>query len=89
MAPPLIQLKDIAPQSELWGATMEVAQQIAGNAPLAIAAARITIAEVLKDPAKRDMKAIHDIGTICMDSEDFKEGRTAFMAKRKPVFKGK
>lgn len=79
----------IVPEAELWGAVMEIAQQIAGNAPLAIAAARITIAEVLKDPAKRDMKAIADIGTQCMDSEDFKEGRTAFMAKRKPQFKGK
>lgn len=79
----------MVPEAELWGATMEIAQQIAGNAPLAVAAARVTIAEIMKDASKRDMKAINDIDTKCMDSEDFKEGRTAFMAKRKPVFKGK
>lgn len=79
----------LVPEAGLWNATMEIAKQIAENAPLAIQAAKITIAEILKDPDQRDMKAIADIGTKCMDSEDFKEGRTAFMAKRKPVFKGK
>ena len=77
------------PDGELWGATMDVARTISGNAPLAIQAAKITIAQVLKDPDKRDMEAIKTIGNACMDSEDFKEGRTAFMEKRKPRFKGK
>src|SRR5215467_5930612 len=75
--------------AQLWNATMEVARTISGNAPLAIQAAKITIAQVLKDPDKRDMEAIKAIGNACMDSEDFKEGRTAFMEKRKPRFKGK
>jgi len=77
------------PDSELWETTMEVARTISGNAPLAIQAAKITIAEVLKDESKRDMEAIKKIGTVCMDSEDFREGRTAFMEKRKPIFKGR
>ena len=51
--------------------------------------AKITIAQVLKDPDQRDMAAIKAIGTACMDSEDFREGRRAFMDKRKPRFTGR
>ena len=79
----------VVPDAELWNATSEIARTISGNAPLAIKAAKITIAQVLKDPDKRDMDAIKAIGSACMDSEDFREGRQAFMAKRKPQFKGK
>jgi len=79
----------VVPDAELWDATMEIARTISGNAPLAIKAAKITIAQVLKDPADRDMSAIKQIGTDCMDSEDFREGRRAFMEKRKPQFRGR
>jgi enoyl-CoA hydratase/carnithine racemase len=79
----------VLPDAQLWDATMEIARTISGNAPLAIKAAKITIAQVLKDPDKRDMDAIKQIGSDCMDSEDFREGRRAFMEKRKPQFRGR
>ena len=40
----------VVPDTELWDATMDIARTISGNAPLAIQAAKITIAQVLKDP---------------------------------------
>ena len=79
----------VLPDAQLWDATMEIARTISGNAPLAIKAAKITIAQVIKDPDKRDMNAIKQVGTDCMDSADFREGRQAFMEKRKPKFTGK
>ena len=82
-------IERVLPDTELWGATMEIARTISGNAPLAIKAAKLTIAQVLKDAGDRDMEAVKAIGTACMDSEDFREGRQAFMEKRKPQFKGR
>ncbi|WP_028135137.1 enoyl-CoA hydratase [Bradyrhizobium japonicum] len=77
------------PIDELWGETMAIAHAISENAPLAIKAAKITIAQVLKDEGQRDMDAIKAIGHACMDSADFREGRQAFMEKRKPRFQGR
>ena len=74
---------------KLWDETIEIARTISNNAPLSIKASKITIAQVLKDKDDRDMAAVKAIATACMDSEDFREGRQAFMEKRKPKFKGK
>jgi enoyl-CoA hydratase len=79
----------VVPASDLMASVQEIAHTIAGNAPLAITAAKLTIAEILKDAEDRDMEAIKAIGTRCMDSEDFREGRRAFMDKRKPTFVGR
>ena len=74
---------------ELNQAVLDVARRIADNAPLSIAASKLTINEVLKDKEDRDMEAIRRASATCFDSADYKEGRTAFMEKRRPRFQGR
>ena len=77
------------PEEELNDAVLDVARTIADNAPLSVAASKLTINEMLKDESKRDMAAIKRMGEICFNSADYREGRTAFMEKRQPRWQGR
>jgi enoyl-CoA hydratase len=68
---------------------LDMARTIADNAPLSVAASKLTIREMVKDESQRDMEAIKRMGEICFNSADYKEGRTAFMEKRPPRFVGR
>ena len=81
-------INECVPVEDLDRATMDLAQAIAENAPLSIRASKLTINEMLKDESVRNMAAIKEIGEICFNSADYKEGRTAFMEKRRPKFTG-
>ena len=45
--------------------------------------------EALRDPEKRRLAEVEAAVAACFDSADFKEGRTAFMEKRTPAFRGR
>lgn len=79
----------VVPVEALQATVDEVTGMIADNAPLTVAAAKRTIGEIVKDPDQRDVEACRRMVQACFDSDDYIEGRTAFMEKRKPVFKGR
>ena len=60
---------------------------LADNAPLSIKAHKVILGELSKK--QPDMSKVDAWAEKCFDSADYKEGRTAFMEKRKPVWQGK
>jgi enoyl-CoA hydratase/carnithine racemase len=78
----------LVPGGEIEATVRALAAGIAANAPLTLRATKEMIRRVL---AKRRLAAGADADMVemCYTSEDFREGVTAFLAKRKPVWTGR
>jgi len=79
----------VQPAAELEAFVESYAQTLARNAPLSILAAKRVIDEYVKDSDRRDNALAERVVADCFASQDYVEGRHAFMEKRKPVFSGK
>lgn len=77
----------VVPDAELPGLVREVGETLAANAPLTIAAAKSAINTLIA--AQGDFTAARAMIDACMGSDDYAEGRRAFMEKRAPRFTGR
>jgi enoyl-CoA hydratase/carnithine racemase len=79
----------VAAVDQLLVLLAEYTGSIGENAPLTLFAAKQIVGEILKPSPELDAARCRELILACFESEDYAEGRRAFMEKRKPVFKGR
>ena len=79
----------VVPVADLDREFAAYCEMLAENAPLTLAAAKFAIRQTGIDSAERDLEQAARMIETCFNSEDYREGRRAFMEKRKPNFQGK
>jgi enoyl-CoA hydratase/carnithine racemase len=78
----------VVPESELETYVRGYCDTIAANAPLTMLALNRTVTELQRSSPAFDRALSDRLVAECFASQDYIEGRRAFMEKRKPVFRG-
>ncbi len=79
----------VVPADVIEQTVAEYCKKVAENAPLTIAAARAAVREAVSNPVRRDAAAAQRVIDACWGSDDYHEGRRAFLEKRHPGFIGR
>ncbi|HEY8336972.1 MAG TPA: enoyl-CoA hydratase [Tardiphaga sp.] len=73
----------------LLAEVLKLAGELASSAPLSLAAAKVTINEILRRDHSADLALCERLADEVYASADYGEGRAAFAAKRPPQFTGR
>ena len=78
----------IAARQDIERTCLDYAERIAANAPLTVQAAKAAVNAWENGGREDEVARVREMVDACFNSADYKEGRTAFAAKRPPAFKG-
>src|SRR6478735_7118525 len=79
----------VYPADQLEAETMKIAEKIAEKAPIALQLSKEAVKFATRSNLDEGLRREVDLFAICFSTEDKQEGVSAFLEKRKPVFKGK
>lgn len=82
-------LSRVVEPRQLMEEALRIANRIASNAPLAVAAVKRLATQGVELPLAAGLELEQQAFGLLRNSEDRLEGRTAFAAKRQPVFRGR
>ena len=83
-------VNQVVPAAALESHTYAMAQQIAQNAPMSVQHTKQLLAFIQSfQDFSSHAETIASLRDACLQSDDFQEGRGAFLAKRPPVFHGR
>lgn len=82
---------DVVPDGEIESAAIELASEIAANAPLSMKGNKRIIETLNSYPllTEEQERELIELRRSCFESEDFREGIEAFAAKREPRWEGR
>jgi len=81
-------VNSVLPEADLEAYVRNMAQTISENAPLTVNSVKFIVGQALAHESQKDLKACDALVSQCFASQDYTEGRRAFMEKRKPDFSG-